>query len=62
MDSSKNNVKVILRARPINEREIREDLGKTCITIHKDQNMVVMNNQHDSNFFTFDFIADGLDT
>ena len=44
MDSSKNNVKVILRARPINEREIREDLGKTCITIHKDQNMVVMNN------------------
>jgi hypothetical protein len=56
---SKSNVKVILRARPMNDREIREDLGKTCISLIADKDLVFMNTKQDQKSFVFDFVADG---
>jgi hypothetical protein len=43
----------------MNNREKREDLGKTCVSLVPAKNMVFMNTKQDQKSFVFDFVGDG---
>ena len=53
-----DNVRVALRIRPLNDREIAETRDKRCIEVISKMNTVVMETKTGSKSFTYDYVAD----
>jgi len=54
----KDNVKVVIRVRPLNERELSHGNQKQCLIIDQDGEKVVLDRGLDQKTFTFDYVAD----
>jgi hypothetical protein len=57
--AQKDNVKVVIRVRPLNERERAggpEDKVKLCLTI-EDHKKITLDRPQDQKTFTFDYVA-----
>ena len=59
MADQKDNVKVAIRVRPLNDRE-RSEATKTSVTISECQNSVSIEVKFEQKSFTFDYIATDL--
>ena len=58
-DKDSNNIKVVIRVRPFNEREEIDGQPKSCIQIHENRTLV-LKDKHDTQIksFNFDFVGD----
>lgn len=56
MGDSKDNVKVAIRVRPLNQRESIEN-QKKCINIHE-SHTISIDGRPESKIFTYDYVAD----
>ena len=56
MGDSKDNVKVAIRIRPLNEKESQEG-SKSCISVQDSQKNLIIDLKAEKKYFTFDYIA-----
>lgn len=56
MGDSKDNVKVAIRIRPLNEKESQEG-SKSCISVQDSQKTLIIDLKAEKKYFTFDYIA-----
>ena len=55
-DNSKDNVKVCVRIRPLNEKELKGNSKKECVT--SDGGLIKVNRGMDIKKFNFDYVGD----
>lgn len=55
-----NNIKVVIRIRPFNQREIEDDSNRSCLEILNAATQIKLDNglQDSTKIFNFDFVAD----
>ena len=56
-DDMNNQIKVVIRVRPFNQREIEDPDNKECTSIEKNGTMLVLEKGVDSKKFNFDFVG-----
>lgn len=62
MQETADNVTVMVRVRPLNERERQGD-ARTCTKLHeKNANTLILETKPDPKYFTFDYVASELAT
>ena len=58
MSDSKDNVKVVIRIRPLSTRETNEGDTRKCVTAQVHKNSIVVDMKPEAKVFTYDFVAD----
>jgi hypothetical protein len=56
-DDDSNTIKVVIRVRPFNQREIDDPDNKECVSIEKNGTMLVLEKGSESKKFNFDFVG-----
>jgi hypothetical protein len=56
-DDTSNQIKVVIRVRPYNQREIDDPDNKDCVSIEKNETMLVLEKGQDTKKFNFDFVG-----
>jgi hypothetical protein len=56
-DDTNNQIKVVIRVRPFNQREIDDPDNKECVTIEKNGAVIVLEKGPETKKFNFDFVG-----
>lgn len=59
-NDNSNNIKVVIRVRPFNQREKDDEGNRSCIDIQNAGTQLILDLGQDGKVFNFDLIADPL--